>query len=382
MPDGLFIPGDIGEPGGASNFQAELITTYGSLEAGKQKIRQVFDRWDELTGITFDEVGDDGAFWGAGGSSQRGDIRIGGHNFGFGDVLAYAAYPNDGDVVMNSSVNWAQPGGDYEFFRNVLAHELGHATGLQHNCPQNFTKLMEPSATVGYDGPQHDDIRGNQRHYGDQLENNDFFGTASFLDVIASGDTLIVPDLGIDDNLDLDFFKFVVNESDQKVTVKAKPIGYVYPQADQAGDGSCPAGSDINTINIHNLNITLYDSAQAQLAFDDTSPIGFTEYLSDYELPGTGTFAVKIAGGAANGIQLYDLEILVEPVEVVPPSCPADLNGDGSVGGVDLATLLGAWSGAADYPACPPYVGADLNQDCKVNGIDLASLLGSWGPCK
>jgi trimeric autotransporter adhesin len=58
---------------------------------------------------------------------------------------------------------------------------------------------------------------------------------------------------------------------------------------------------------------------------------------------------------------------------------PADLNGDGVVNGLDLALLLGAWTGAASYAPCPPHAPADPNSDCKVNGFDLALLLGAWG---
>jgi hypothetical protein len=63
-------------------------------------------------------------------------------------------------------------------------------------------------------------------------------------------------------------------------------------------------------------------------------------------------------------------------------ACPADLNGSGDVNGLDLATLLGVWTGAASYSPCPPFTPADLNEDCKVNGLDLALLLGAWGPCR
>lgn len=56
-----------------------------------------------------------------------------------------------------------------------------------------------------------------------------------------------------------------------------------------------------------------------------------------------------------------------------------DLNGDGDVDGLDLAVLLGDWTGAAAYSPCPPAHEADLNEDCRVNGLDLALLLGSWG---
>lgn len=62
-------------------------------------------------------------------------------------------------------------------------------------------------------------------------------------------------------------------------------------------------------------------------------------------------------------------------------SCVGDLDGGGAVSGIDLALLLGAWTGAAVYAPCPPHQPADFNDDCKVNGLDLALLLGAWGPC-
>lgn len=49
---------------------------------------------------------------------------------------------------------------------------------------------------------------------------------------------------------------------------------------------------------------------------------------------------------------------------------PGDINGDGSVNGQDLATLLAAW-GATSGPA-------DINNDGIVNGSDLATVLSDW----
>ncbi len=51
-------------------------------------------------------------------------------------------------------------------------------------------------------------------------------------------------------------------------------------------------------------------------------------------------------------------------------SDPADINGDGSINGQDLALLLGAWGGAD--PA------ADIDGNGTVGGEDLAALLGGW----
>ncbi|TVQ34270.1 MAG: hypothetical protein EA376_00335 [Phycisphaeraceae bacterium] len=57
-------------------------------------------------------------------------------------------------------------------------------------------------------------------------------------------------------------------------------------------------------------------------------------------------------------------------------SCPADLDGDGSVGSSDLSILLGCWGQASGLCAV-----ADLTGDDLVGSADLSELLGSWGPC-
>ena len=58
--------------------------------------------------------------------------------------------------------------------------------------------------------------------------------------------------------------------------------------------------------------------------------------------------------------------------EPLPPACPADITGDGSVGGADIASLLGAWGGGDPS--------ADLD-DGVVSAPDLAIMLSSWGAC-
>jgi len=57
---------------------------------------------------------------------------------------------------------------------------------------------------------------------------------------------------------------------------------------------------------------------------------------------------------------------------------PVDLNGDGIVNGVDLATLLTNWG---PCPAPPAECPADISGsgDGIVNGADLATLLTNWG---
>lgn len=51
--------------------------------------------------------------------------------------------------------------------------------------------------------------------------------------------------------------------------------------------------------------------------------------------------------------------------------CPADLDGDGSVGPSDLTDVLSSWGGP----------GGDLDGDGTTGPADLTELLSSWGPC-
>jgi hypothetical protein len=54
-------------------------------------------------------------------------------------------------------------------------------------------------------------------------------------------------------------------------------------------------------------------------------------------------------------------------------ACRADIDGDGTIGVLDLLAVLGAWG----QPGGP----ADVNRDGTVDVLDLLEVLASWGPC-
>jgi hypothetical protein len=59
-----------------------------------------------------------------------------------------------------------------------------------------------------------------------------------------------------------------------------------------------------------------------------------------------------------------------------PCGCAGDTNLDGTIDGIDLATVLTRWAqSAAKFP------NADCNRDGVIDGSDLAIVLGSWGAC-
>ena len=55
----------------------------------------------------------------------------------------------------------------------------------------------------------------------------------------------------------------------------------------------------------------------------------------------------------------------------VPPSCPADLDDDGTVGITDFLIVLGAWG----------TPGGDIDGDGDTGITDFLAVLGAWGPC-
>jgi hypothetical protein len=64
----------------------------------------------------------------------------------------------------------------------------------------------------------------------------------------------------------------------------------------------------------------------------------------------------------------------VEYIICETTSCPADLDGGGTVGAEDLALLLAVWGPNPGHPA-------DINGNGVVGPEDLALLLAEWGPC-
>lgn len=95
--------------------------------------------------------------------------------------------------------------------------------------------------------------------------------------------------------------------------------------------------------------------------------------------PPAGAFTVRATVVDPTGTVRNEFARLIHATEVVEwtvdrtPACPADLDGDATVGIDDLITLLSNW-GTPD-----PF--ADLDGDGLVGNGDLISLLAAWGDC-
>ena len=203
VPDGVFIPSGVGEPGAANILFSRMDTLFaaqGGRATWVNRVQMVFDRWQTLTGVSYTRVTvggndwDDGASWGSNGSANlRGDVRIGMKPIdGQWNILAYNNLGPPGDMVLDSAESWGSPSNLHDFLRNTVSHEHGHGLGLLHVCPTNNTKLMEPALSLSFDGPQQDDMRGVQYLYGDAFENNNFGSQAKHVGVLPAPGNIVV----------------------------------------------------------------------------------------------------------------------------------------------------------------------------------------------
>lgn len=328
IPDGTNIPGGsfgAGEPAAPSNLIAVLNGIYGNQATWQPLFQQVFDRFAELTGLTYVyQATDDGAAFPASGGviAVRGDVRIGGHFIdGNSNILAYNFFPDTGDMVLDSADSfYSNTGSSSLRLRNVVSHEHGHGVGLNHVCPTNNTKLMEPFINLGFVGPQLDDTLGANRGYGDTFENNNTTGAATSLGPPLGNGVVTTVDLSVDDNADADFFRFDVTSSNKSATITLQPVGATYLEGPQNSNGSCTGGVPFNALAVNNLGVELRDTnGVTVLAFANDKPAGQSEMLAAIPLPsGTGPYFVRVFGGNVDNAQLYFLEIEITDTPAIP----------------------------------------------------------------
>lgn len=281
VPDGTFI----GRAGNSfipeeSNDPSSIISFLDGIHHGGQSpggtdlmqrdwwqlFDSAFERWESIAGITFSyQSNDDGRSSPntAGLLGARGDHRIGGHAIDGSTsptVLAYSYFPNTSDMVLDTdeTTRWSNATGNYLLFRNTVMHEIGHGLGLNHMESDDVSTasghqfgsfLMEPILSTSFEGPQFDDILGAHRLYGDVHEKgsgNQSFQTATDLGTLESLQQIVIGadavdkhvDFGdidfvsIDDNSDIDYFRFTV-DAPMLVDLTLTPLGPTYLEGPQ-----------------------------------------------------------------------------------------------------------------------------------------------------
>ncbi len=334
VPDGTFVPNlGIGLGSGNSALFAWLNGIYGSQATWQPLFEQVFDRWAELTGLSYVyEPNDDGSNTntGAGVLGVRGDVRIAAYDFqndGNGGVLAYNNFPQDGDMVFDAFDTFYNVTSSSSLrFRNVASHEHGHGLGMLHVCPANQTKLMEPFISTAYSGPQLDDILNGHRHYGDPMEPNNSPAQTTDLGDFDASDVISLQNLSVDDNSDADYFEINLTEP-ARITMSVTPDADEYQQGTQTS--ACNTGTNTNYDNIHNLRISIFapgDVINPALIAND-SGTGEAETLT-YDAVSAGTYYLRVdASTSTNSVQRYqafvvtnDLPFLGPVVSATPPA--------------------------------------------------------------
>jgi hypothetical protein len=92
-------------------------------------------------------------------------------------------------------------------------------------------------------------------------------------------------------------------------------------------------------------------------------------WCTDPGIGGSEPFWIVMSAGA----RAADIELATQWVrDAIRGACPADLDGTGTVDGLDLAALLANWGGAGD---------GDIDGNGTVDGVDLSSVLAAWGDC-
>jgi hypothetical protein len=340
VPDGLFIPSGINEPGANSVLFSRMDSLFASQGGRATWIAQFeasFQRWSDLTGLTYVRVRnaagndwDDGAAWGTAGGPNRGDVRIAMKNIdGGSNVLAYNMFPQNGDMVLDSSENWASGGNNYRFLRNTIMHEHGHGLGFNHVCPTNNQKLMEPLLATNFDGPQHDDMRAGQRNYGDPFEPDNSSGAANQLGTLSPGQTITLGNmsapvianaslLSIDGTGEMDWFALQLDEP-RLLDITVTPFGQTYLNGPQNPNGSCSAGSNEFSLSAADLVLQVFKSnGTSLLKTQDVNPAGASETISGL-MCANGTSFIKVsADGTVAGTQFYKLQITVRNTSLTP----------------------------------------------------------------
>lgn len=365
VPDGVQLPG-LSSGTQPSNLFSSMDSKFGGNRTLWQtQFRNSFARWQEVAGVRYEEVGDDGAaFPNASGSASapRGDVRIGARPLdGPGNVLAFNYFPNVGDMVLDSSENWQNSFANYRFLRNVIMHEHGHGLGFGHVIPVDQTKLMEPYLSTNFDGPQDDDIRGVHRFYGDPYEPNNSISQATTIDMTATGSATLQW-ASLHNINDVDWYRLEI-PAFRRLTITVTPIGTTYQVGPQGG-----STTTVNTLTIQNLQLELRDSTGVVVASATANGAGQPEQIANFITPPAGgTFFARVFSGpgSSDDVQRYRLTVQT----VARPE--GDMNGDGCVNDADLLLVL--------FNFGTGNAGADANGDGIVNDADLLLVLFNFG---
>ncbi|XP_009624303.1 metalloendoproteinase 2-MMP-like [Nicotiana tomentosiformis] len=198
-----FFPGRPRWPASKTDLTYAFLPQNGLTDNIKSVFSRAFERWSEVTPLTFSETA----------SFQSADIKIGffagDHNDGEPfdgpmGTLAHAFSPPGGHFHLDGDENWVINGvpiDEGNFFsilsavdlESVAVHEIGHLLGLGHSSVED--SIMYPSLAAGTRRVElaNDDIQGVQVLYG---SNPNFTGPNTVLTPTQENDTNGAPIFG------------------------------------------------------------------------------------------------------------------------------------------------------------------------------------------
>lgn len=199
-----FFPGRPRWPANKRDLTYAFVPQNGLTDDIKIVFTRAFDRWSEVTPLTFTEIA----------SYQSADIKIGffsgDHNDGEPfdgpmGTLAHAFSPPAGHFHLDGEENWVIDGApivDGNFFsilsavdlESVAVHEIGHLLGLGHSSVEDA--IMYPTLGAGTRRVElrNDDILGVQELYG---SNPNYTGPNPNLTPSQESDTNGAPKFGL-----------------------------------------------------------------------------------------------------------------------------------------------------------------------------------------
>ncbi|MEO1496842.1 MAG: matrixin family metalloprotease [Planctomycetota bacterium] len=348
VDDGTTIAGFEGTSG--SDLVAMLNRRYGSgptiaTSPWFRLFEDSFNRWGELSGLTFAYEPNDGGARIDNTSSPRGqpgvyaDLRVGGHSIdgaSGSNILAYNYFPPHGDMVLDTDNEsfYGDRRGDSLRLRNVLMHEIGHGLGFNHLESSNASFLMEPFISVGFDGPQFDDILAAHRNYGDALEKNggnDDHASATPIGVLSAGGAWSIGNdaggarvqpnqtdfVSIDGTSDEDWFRFSTPTL-ARASLSLLPRGPSYREGPQDGDQTT-----LNTRSLADLELGLFLEDPfgrniAEVAESNVTGLGGAESVSQILILPGREYLVRVSS-LTDQVQMYNLLLSLSPFVIPEP---------------------------------------------------------------
>ena len=333
-------------PNAPNNLQTRLNAIYGNQATWQPHFQSVFNRWSDVSGLSYQfEPNDDGATVTTSSTPRgllgvRADLRIGGKPLdGNSGVLAYNYFPTHGDMVIDTNDNFfSTTSGNSIRLRNVVSHEHGHGNGMRHMESNNASFLMEPFINTGFDGPQYHDVLAAHFMYGDVREKsnagqgNDTAARASPLGNLSStvsvgnsARTLVVAPtatdfVSIDSQTDTDFFSITVDNGGT-VSASLESLGFLYNITPQGGGGTTPFDTRLR----NNLALALIDTdGTTILEFEDAGGLGANETLT-FELDAAGTYFFRITGADNSDTIVLDAQFYALTASFAPIPEPSSV---------------------------------------------------------